>query len=131
MVTPLLLLFINFDNSHGYDVVYPNNYWVFGQLGNYIFLLSIYFFFEKKYNLGILTLIILALVHFVWFIGALIFLIIKFFLESLEGQKYLNYILFLSIFILSTIFLIRLNCNFFKIDFVIFILIQIISMTLL
>ena len=117
LVTPLLLLFINFDNSHGYDVVYPNNYWVFGQLGNYIFLLSIYFFFEKKYNLGILTLIILALVHFVWFIGALIFLIIKFFLESLEGQKYLNYILFLSIFILSTIFLIKLNCNFFKIEF--------------
>jgi len=117
LLTPLLLLFINFDNSHGYDVVYPNNYWVFGQLGNYIFLLSIYFFFEKKYNLGILTLIILALVHFVWFIGALIFLIIKFFLESLEGQKYLNYILFLSIFILSTIFLIKLNCNFFKIEF--------------
>ena len=29
LVTPLLLLFINFDNSHGYDVVYPNNYWVF------------------------------------------------------------------------------------------------------
>ena len=67
--------------------------------------------------MGILTLIILALVHFVWFIGALIFLIIKFFLESLEGQKYLNYILFLSIFILSTIFLIKLNCNFFKIEF--------------
>lgn len=117
LLLPLLLLFINFDNSHGYDVVYSNNYWVFGQLGNYIFLLSIYFFFDKKRNLGILTLIILALVHFVWFVGALIFLLIKSFLESSKRQIYLNNILYLLIFFLVILLLIKSNCNLLKIEF--------------
>ena len=32
-VIPFLFLFIKIDNSHGYDIVYPNNFWIFGQFG--------------------------------------------------------------------------------------------------
>ena len=117
ILLPLLLLFVNFDNSHGYDVVYPNNYWVFGQLGSYIFLLSIYFFIIKKFKLGLISLIILSLVHLVWFVGALVFISIKFYLEYFNKKQYLNYILIITITFLIILFLLKINCNNLNIDF--------------
>lgn len=106
-VIPFLFLFIKIDNSHGYDIIYPNNFWIFGQFGMYLCLMVISFYLLSYKRLLILSSILLSFTHVVWFIGAFFFILIDL---VLKNKKYIfSYFILLSICLL--VFFISINIH--------------------
>ncbi len=67
-IAPIMFLFIKTINGHGYDIVYPNNYWVLGQFGMYISIITISLYLLNKKKTAFLSTVILLSVHPVWFL---------------------------------------------------------------
>tara|TARA_B100002019_G_C21250805_1_gene591035 strand:+ start:395 stop:2077 length:1683 start_codon:yes stop_codon:yes gene_type:complete len=109
-IIPLLLIFINLDNSHGYDPIYPNNYWIFGQLGNYLSILVISLFFLKNYFASSCIALLLAIIHPVWLVGTVAFVLTYY---GINEKKYFKpvFLIFLSlILLLLTIYIFKTYC---------------------
>lgn len=109
-IIPLLLIFINLDNSHGYDPIYPNNYWIFGQLGNYLSILVISLLLFKNYFSSFYIALVLSIIHPVWFSGTIAFVLTYY---GMSEKKYFKavFLIFLSlILLLLTIYIFKEHC---------------------
>ena len=69
----ITFLFISFIDKHGYKLVYPNNYWVFGQFGCYLSILTLSAFFLNHKRVSTILLVLLLSTHFVWFVWTIFF----------------------------------------------------------
>jgi hypothetical protein len=93
----IILIFFGLINSRWYGIKYPISFFYFGQLGMYLFLLTISLFFLNKKLLSYHFLIISFFCHAAWGLLALIFILLFNIFEknNFKKPKFKNLITFL------------------------------------
>ena len=109
----ITFLFVSFIDKHGYDLVYPNNYWVFGQFGCYLSILTISTNLLNHKKLSFFLLFLLFGTHLVWFSWTTLFFISYVILNrtnfSLKLFFVYLFLFILVVFLFKDHFLVTLN----------------------
>lgn len=111
---PFLFLLIKLIDSHGYKIVYPNNFWVYGQFGMYLSLLSLSLYLLKFKKSFFVAFLLNALIHPVWFIGTTFLILLDTFKNNKKEIKNIIYSLSICIF---SVLIIKLLYEYYFFDY--------------
>jgi hypothetical protein len=112
-IIPILLLSHNFINTREYGIHYPTDFFYFGQMGMYLFIISTISFSYKKQEIGLNIAILNFFCHAAW--GLLNFFFIFLFLIMSKNKKKIIYksnlllVFFLGIISILGLYILKSN----------------------